>query len=703
MTENEARQVLLLQAREEGEAAGLWPPEDRLWATRQAVATVGESVAPERFVVARAVVALQRLLPRDAAGRRWLARRAWHPAWVLLALVLGFTAGLLADQLGAPQRVNLLAPAVWVVVAWNLLVYVSLGLSAVVPLPGTGLRAALARLAHRGDGVAALWARHAEPLSLRRLALVLHAAAAALALGLMAGLYLRGLVLDYRAGWQSTFLDAAQVQSLLGGLLAPASLLTGITLPDVAPLRVGPDGVAQASAAPWIHLYAATLGLFVLLPRSLLALRAAGAAAAKAQRFPLPLATPYFEALHPLMRPGLPRAVRLLWVSSLPSVTLLGQPLSTLSEAVVMLRSEHGDELHLLPLPAAATPAATSALALPHADARPWWSRWWPQSDPTDAWLPELRTRTDAVLLATSPSAPRPAWLSTLAKPVLVLMDAPQAEAPALPLGNLAEGWLPDGRLFTALVALLPDDPRLRRLAEAWRLQQQARFDAGVAEMATSLGRIASAREAVADEGMLSRRGDAQAPRAALLAALQAELREGAARLSQQLGQASNDDHDAAPAAAAAAVHKRMGEGRAAMVGGVLSGALAGLKADLLSGGLTMGAGAVAGGLIGALGAAGAARGLNVVRGTDTSFAAWDEATLGAVTEALLLRHLALLHGLAPDAARQRLAPVWAAHRAALNTLWRGRRHDQPGEAERIAAAVQPLLARVLKTTLGGA
>ena len=36
----------------------------------------------------------------------------------------------------------------------------------------------------------------------------LHAGAAALALGLVAGLYVRGLVLDYRAGWESTFLDA---------------------------------------------------------------------------------------------------------------------------------------------------------------------------------------------------------------------------------------------------------------------------------------------------------------------------------------------------------------------------------------------------------------------------------------------------------------------------------------------------------------
>ena len=115
MTENEARQVLLLQAHEAEGALGAhpyWSLEDRAWATRQAVATAGQQATPERFVIARAVVALQRLLPRDVSARRWLARRGWHPVWVVLAAVLGAVAGLLADQLGLPQRVNLLAPAV---------------------------------------------------------------------------------------------------------------------------------------------------------------------------------------------------------------------------------------------------------------------------------------------------------------------------------------------------------------------------------------------------------------------------------------------------------------------------------------------------------------------------------------------------------------------------------------------------------------
>jgi hypothetical protein len=288
MNETEARQVLLLQSCETGAGAPenpLWTVEDRTWATRLAVQTAGEQATPERFVVERARHAMQRLLPRDAAARRWVEGRPLRPLWVLLALVLAFVAGAAADQIGASQHVNLLAPPVWAVVAWNLVVYLGL----LLPWRTGGLRALLVR---RWSGVAGpaggaraelrtAWAQHA----------------AALALGLVAGLYVRGLVLDYRAGWQSTFLDAATVQMLLGTLLAPASAITGIALPDVAPLRVTADLPASASAAPWIHLYAATLAAFVILPRIALGVAAAGRARWLAARFPLPLDGPYFERL----------------------------------------------------------------------------------------------------------------------------------------------------------------------------------------------------------------------------------------------------------------------------------------------------------------------------------------------------------------------------------------------------------------------
>ena len=680
MTEAEARQVLLLQAQESAGSGAHWGADDRAWATRQAVATVGEGAAPERFVVARAAVALQRLLPRDGAARRWLARRAWHPAWVAVAVVLGAVFGLAADQLGPPQRVNLLAPAVWAVVAWNLFVYAAL----LLPLPALGLRDLLLRW-RRGadDGVAVLWWRHAAPLAGDRLALVLHSGAAALALGLLAGLYLRGLVLDYRAGWQSTFLDAPAVQALLDTLLAPAAALLQVKVADVTPLRVGPGADATATAAPWIHLYATTLALFVVLPRTLLALLAGARAGRRSRHFPLPLDTPYFESLHPLMRPGLPRRLRLLWATARAPTGLLGCEAPALNTPLTLLLSDEGDELQLLPLPPELSGIETTI------QPPPWWAPW--RASPAACALDQLRGAADAVLVAED--APRPAWLAALGVPVV-----------PLPLHDLTDGWLPDGRLFTALAAALEGDPRLPRLRAAWTARQQSRFDALVDELAATLARVACTHEAVADERvLLSRRAEADAARQLLVERLDVELRAHGARLAALVGvQAAANDDPHVVHAAAAALRGRVGEGRAALVGGVLSGALAGLKADLLSGGLTMGAGAVAGGLIGALGAAGAARGLNVVRGTDRSYVAWNDEALLPVSEALLARALALVWAVPPEAARERATAVLKLQQGTLAVLWRsrGRRCDNAGEADALAVSLHRPLADALRAAL---
>lgn len=698
MTEDEARRVLLLQARETDGPSTLWGAEDRRWATRQATEAVGDDAAPQRFVVARATVALQRLLPRDGAGRRWLTRRGWHAAWVLLAVLGGFIAGLAADQLGTPQRVNLLAPAVWAVVAWNLAVYAAL----LLPLPALGLRDALTRWGlGRDEGPDALWARHAEPLQAARVALVLHAAAAALGAGLMAGLYLRGLVLDYRAGWQSTFLDAAGVQQALAWLLAPASRLSGIAVPDVAPLRIGPGGDAVATAAPWIHLYATTLALAVLLPRGLLAVLAGWRARWLSRHFPLPLDTPYFEALHPLMRPGLPRVLSLLWLCDRPGLSLLGQAVGPLDAPLTLLRSDEGDELQLWPVP--------PALAQP-ALAGPWWAPW---RRPADAELQRLRRQVAAVLLVTAPGAARPEWLATLGRPVVALVDGPTAEPPALQLQQRDDGWLAEGRLLRALAVALDDDPRLTRLAATWTARQRARLDAGVAELADTLARVACAREAVADVKPLAGGGAArQAAQDALAKALERELAANGERLAALLGigpaAEGGSRADLVPldgaGRPAAAMHQRLDEGRSALVAALLGGALTGFKADVLSGGLTMGMGAIVGAVVGALGAAGAARGLNVVRGTDRNFVTWDEEVLAPVTAGLLARYAVLAYGLAPDVARERLAPALAAQQATLATLWRtrARRFDNAGEADALALALRPVLAQALAQALGG-
>lgn len=365
MTETEARRVLLVQAYEAGAESPLWTEADRSWATQLALQTAGAGAAPQAFVVERAGHALQRLLPRDASARRWLESRVWRPLWLPLAALVAFVAGAALDHIGAPQRVELLAPPVWGVVAWNLAVYLAL----LLPPPAAGLRGRLARRWGRGgSGHAALWARLAAPLWLARTALVLHTAAAAFAIGLASGMYLRGLVLDYRAGWQSTFLDAAAVQALLGTLLAPASAVTGIGIPDPAPLRVLPGVAAVASAAPWIHLYAATLALFVVLPRAALAAAAAWRMRRLAAHFPLPLAGPYFERLlaqqqgRPVRVQVLPHAVDCSAQAALGLRAVLATAFGSEVELVIATRTAFGDEEAAAAI--APAPGATLRVAL---------------------------------------------------------------------------------------------------------------------------------------------------------------------------------------------------------------------------------------------------------------------------------------------------------------------------------------------------
>ena len=172
------------------------------------------------------------------------------------------------------------------------------------------------------------WLRFSAPLSAVRASALLHAASAALAAGLIAGLYLRGLVLDYRATWESTFLAAQSAHTALAFLFAPAQALSGITLPGVAGFEalraVHGDATAGVTAAPWIHLWALTLLLFVVLPRSLLAGWSTLRAEWLARRVALPLAEPYFQRLTQLQRGDVARVQVLPYANTPTPQAVLG-------------------------------------------------------------------------------------------------------------------------------------------------------------------------------------------------------------------------------------------------------------------------------------------------------------------------------------------------------------------------------------------
>lgn len=318
MNEAAARHVILVRALETTDSPDKpWNDADAAWASRAAAEVVGSEADADRFLARRGALAVERLGDRDRKFRRLAEGRSWRP-WVgSLLVAAAFALGILMDAVGPSRYVNLLAFPLLGLIAWNLLVYLAIFAEGLTrpfrraPARPGALRRAVARLGGSlGDTLATAtsnspftvfrsdWAQASAPLTLQRVSQVLHLSAMAFALGAIAALYMRGLVLDYRAGWESTFLDASQVHLGLSLLLGPAAQLGGLQIPDAQHLESVrlPAGSGE-NAAPWIHLFALTLAFSVVLPRALLALISGLRARHMQNRFPLPLGDAYFQRL----------------------------------------------------------------------------------------------------------------------------------------------------------------------------------------------------------------------------------------------------------------------------------------------------------------------------------------------------------------------------------------------------------------------
>jgi hypothetical protein len=289
MDESSALNVVALRAVETADAARtLWSDDERAWASRAAAEVVGAGGTPEAFLARRATLAIEKLGVRKPALPRAVRALRWRP-WVGTAtVVLAFVLGVFLDQIDASRRVNILASPVLGLLVWNLAVYLAVVIGYVLRYGDDAsagpLRRALTRMARglslprRDEALRGVvlsfvdeWARRSAPLYGMRAARILHLAAAALAVGVIAGIYVRGLVFEYRASWESTFLDPPAVRSILAIAYAPGALITGIVVPDVAAVAAirSPGG---ENASHWLHLMAATLAAVVIVPRLLLAL-----------------------------------------------------------------------------------------------------------------------------------------------------------------------------------------------------------------------------------------------------------------------------------------------------------------------------------------------------------------------------------------------------------------------------------------------
>ena len=332
MNEQAARSVILVGAIESADRKfEIFNEEDRRFASSSAhdlgqwkASQSGAQATADDFLKQRAEQLVKRLSERFAMLRPFL-----HPTGTLALVwtglpVAALLAGIFLDQITDPHRVDLLSAPLLLIIAWNLAVYAAM---LVWPLlqagtsgrrqpgvgqPGLVRLATLAGLESRRLPrklppvlVAALssfftqWAQLSRRLILARAGRTLHLASALFTIGAAASLFARGYVAQYSAGWESTFLGASQVHAVLSVLFAPAMAvfqLQGFSVADVEALRFGQPPSVQ-SGARWVHLYAATLVLLVVLPRLVLSSIAGLQARGLRKNFPLDLDQPYFRRL----------------------------------------------------------------------------------------------------------------------------------------------------------------------------------------------------------------------------------------------------------------------------------------------------------------------------------------------------------------------------------------------------------------------
>ena len=132
MDESAALDVTAARAVETGDRDRLlWSDADREWASRAAAEVVGEGVSPEEFLARRARLVLERIGPRQVAVPRTVRALRWRP-WVgVMVIVAAFLLGVLVDRIGGGSSINLLAPPVFALLVWNVVVYVSLVVRAI--------------------------------------------------------------------------------------------------------------------------------------------------------------------------------------------------------------------------------------------------------------------------------------------------------------------------------------------------------------------------------------------------------------------------------------------------------------------------------------------------------------------------------------------------------------------------------------------
>ncbi len=277
LNEEQAAQIILIRSVEECDSAA-FPGEILTGAIQHA----GKDFNGSAWFVKRASYLMERS-PARYRSILPLARfsRPCSLPVFLIALAFGFATNLL----GPVEKIHLVRNPVALFVAWNLLVYLFLILwllrKKLFPF-------GLARFKRKGAGGTdeeeeggkdgALHAAQHIPCFLGYILpgawRLLHYGATGLALGATVGMYFRGLFQDYDVVWTSTYIRSEQgVSAIINFVFGPGlfvSRLLGWELEASVQISrlLGPEG---DPAGPWIHLFAITVVIVVVIPRAALA------------------------------------------------------------------------------------------------------------------------------------------------------------------------------------------------------------------------------------------------------------------------------------------------------------------------------------------------------------------------------------------------------------------------------------------------
>jgi hypothetical protein len=326
MQDGAVRKVLLVQAIEETDRSGeALPLPERTEATRAVMgnnpppagteAEAPLSSATEWFLTRRADVLLRSLRTRSPGIDHVLEVAGGATSLDRGILVLAFLAGMVLSLLDGAGGINIFAPPLLLLIAWNLLVYIWMsgpGRRRQITLSDFGGSSSATATAATLSDVRAVrswfgdfyagWVRRridrllghstrfnaplapglrrfagdwwniGQPLFYTRARRLLHLSAALTALGLIAAYYLRAFLFRSAAGWEGGRVIGSEIAHLLLTILyGPAALLSGIRIPsadDILKLRwSAPSLAGVGDPAMWVHLIAITACLYIVIPR----------------------------------------------------------------------------------------------------------------------------------------------------------------------------------------------------------------------------------------------------------------------------------------------------------------------------------------------------------------------------------------------------------------------------------------------------